>query len=177
MIGELPEEAKAWPRVTEIIRGAGITGGWMPPQRYLDRGTKVHTACHYDDEGDLVDEDLDPQLRGYVLAWRRFRQDHSVRVMAIEQAVWHPGLRYRGRLDRLLEADFVPGRILGDIKTGDPADWHGVQLAAYQACLEGEWTRLGIYLKSNGTYRMKAYTDPRDWDRFAWAREQHNRAA
>ena len=178
MIGEnYPDDVNPWPRVSAIIRGGGLTSGFMPDEFYLDRGQKVHAACEFLDEGDLNRDDLDPALAGYVRAWERFKDYYGVKVIAIEQRVWNPEHRYKGRLDRLVDATF--GKAVLDLKCGGPMAGYGSQLAAYQNCLENPegWLRVGAHLFPDGRFKISGYpkageSDILDWERFLGALEQ-----
>ena len=69
-------------------------------------------------------------------------------------------LGIRGRIDRVCRKIFTgPGII--DFKFGAEQAWHGEQLSFYnRLCPVG--ARYTVYFRSNGTYRIKQHTDPRD---------------
>lgn len=150
-----------WPSVTTIIREAGLcdTTGWN--EFVATRGTHVHEACRLVDCGDLDDEVLDPRLRGYVAAWRKFAEAAQWKPERAEVVVASSAGRYAGTLDRIGEAGGK--RLMLDIKTGSPQPWHGIQLAAYMQC-DGMYImpRMGVYLRADGTYSTKSYKDIND---------------
>ena len=118
-------------RVTEAIKIAGLMGdsaNFFTPEGAA-RGTAVHAACEFDDDGDLDDDALDPSLSGYVESWRAFRGETGLEIIGNELEVNHEPLGYVGHLDRLVKwNDKV--HVL-DIKTGSDQRWHAIQLAAY----------------------------------------------
>lgn len=162
------------PSVTQVIAPLHSFVG-VPPDvlaRKAALGTDVHLACELDDTGDLDDAATDPEVMAYVSGWRAFRRDTGAKVLMNEQRLAHPGLRFAGTLDRLVE---VRGGevMLIDLKTAanmTPA--YGVQLAGYQMLLEGvvlddgrtvpSLTRKGLQLRPDGTYRLIGYTNPND---------------
>lgn len=132
-------------------------------------GTAVHLACELDDLNDLDTDALDPALLPYVQGWRKFSADHAVKWELIEDLVYHPALRYAGKLDRYGLVKGEPTVV--DIKsTAQLYPSVGPQLAAYQKAIPGApllTKRLAVQLKPDGTYTAKPYTSPLDWPLFA----------
>ena len=97
-----------------------------------NRGTQVHRATHYLDEGDLDEASVDPAIVPYVRAWEQFKTEKRFIPLLMETLVYHPTYGYAGTFDRIGTADcgreYAP--VLCDIKTGD-ASMAGPQLAAY----------------------------------------------
>lgn len=118
-------------RVTEAIKLAGLMGDsvhFFTPEGAA-RGTAVHAACEFDDEGELDEDSLAPEIAGYVESWRAFRRQTGIEIIGIESEVRHVPMMYVGHLDRLVMwNDKV--HVL-DIKTGSDQRWHAIQLAAY----------------------------------------------
>lgn len=151
--------------VTDTIKRGllGEDGGFFSEAAAL-RGTHVHTATEYDDEGALDFDALDDGLKPYIEAWRRFRRETGVRILASEAVVYHPTLLYAGRIDRLVSFATEPYPLVLDIKSGSPRREHAIQTAAYAAALaamsETETPgRLCVYLRKDGSYRTKFYID------------------
>lgn len=157
------------PGVTTILKP--LTDFSTVPPHVLDAasafGTAVHLACELDDLGTLDEAALDPALKPYLDAWRKFSAEHAVQWDQIEQRVYHPTMRYAGTLDRF-------GRVDGDLTVVDikssvqlyPSV--GPQLAAYANALMHPYAkRMAVQLKTDGTYVAKPYTDPSDWPMFA----------
>ena len=119
------------------------------------RGTNVHLATRYADEGRDVSE---VGFRGYLRAWERFKRDNEFIVMAIERPLYHPTLGYAGTLDRYgLYRGEVPTVV--DIKSGVRQNWHAVQTGGYTELAKVEWEQdyvrgIVVYLGKTGSYRM-----------------------
>lgn len=141
------------PRVTTIIKDAGLMP-WMPEnQAAMDKGSKIHRAIHYWCEGDLDEDDIDPVIAGHL-------ESFKAALSVLEWNVLHSELRiesahgYRGTLDLIL-VDKPGNRILADIKTGQPAAWHAIQVALYTLAYEEQTgdrikKRFSIYTKESG---------------------------
>jgi hypothetical protein len=162
----------AVPSVTTIIRPLAPDFSVIPPdvleaKRLL--GTSVHTACELDDLGELDDESTDPRVMGYVGAWRAFRRDRGVTIVANECRLAHAGLRFAGTLDRVVAEPSGEFWLL-DLKTSaDPVPSYGVQLAGYALLLEvadfavpRSMKRATVHLRGDGTYKLQAFNDPND---------------
>lgn len=147
------------PSVTEILAGVGVIDFDAVPEwcreRGLERGSYVHLATQFFDEGDLDWNTVDPDLRGYVHAYIAFRQDTGFEPHLIEHQGYNPVLRYAGTLDR---AGIMNQRnILLDIKTGTTPKWVCWQTAGYQNM--GIQTlryveRYALELREDGHYRL-----------------------
>jgi hypothetical protein len=144
------------PRVTEILKSAGlINGDWFTDES-RDRGTFIHQATVIDEQGDL-DESFEPtrQYMGYIMAWRKFLAEHKCRWTHIEQRMEHPAFRYSGIPDREGTVDDKPTIV--DIKSGSAAKWHKLQGAAYCAFFPKPhlYQRLVVRLQDDGTYHLE----------------------
>lgn len=133
-------------------------GGAMPwvtkHQYYLDRGRAVHSATQYDDEGDLIYDDLPEYLSGYVDAWRCFCAETEFVPLLIEEKVFSKRYGYAGCLDRV--GIFRGEQVVLDIKSGEIAPATAMQTAAYgKAYKPGKrWRRLAVQLKPDGTFKV-----------------------
>ena len=144
------------------MQSAGIIDyGWLPPddrERLMARGRAVHSATHFDDEGDLDETTLSMDVGGYLEGWRKFRRDAQFVPELIEYAGYISKLGFAGRLDR---TGAIQGRggILADIKTGESLWWVAVQLAAYASFFDhpGAFRRLSVELHADGTYRLQEF--------------------
>jgi hypothetical protein len=115
--------------VTQILDAAGLsTAGkaFYRPEHAL-RGTAVHTACQYDDEGDLGK--CPEELLGYVNAWRKFRAETGFYPTHIELALASQTYQYAGMIDRV--GILNDALTLVDLKSGAFQAWHALQLAGY----------------------------------------------
>ena len=150
--------------VTQVLTLAErIDRTWFTPES-AERGRIVHALTEAFDRGDpLV---IPPGLAGYVEAYASFLAVVRPVYVASEVAATSALLGLGGRIDRVC-ADLFDRPGLLDFKTGDPAPWHGQQLALYNR-LRPTGPRWACYLRANGTYRLRRYTDPAD-DRRAMA--------
>ena len=146
------------PRVTEVLKGAGLIDTQWFTEEGAARGTAVHTACQYLDEGDLDLTTLDPRIEGYVRAYDAWRRDSGVIVGAdwIECPQQDPRGLYRGTPDRILT---TRPRKLIDLKTGSYQAWVALQLAAYVNMLPDpySYSRYALYLSPDGRYSVKEF--------------------
>jgi len=131
----------------------------------LKRGSAVHLAAQYDDEGLLDEGSVGPFITPYLGAYRRFRRESGFEPEFIEQMVYSERYDFAGMLDRIGRLN--ARRILLDIKSGDPEGWHALQLAGYELGAEEclglpGLPRFGLYLRRDGSYRLLPYTSPLD---------------
>lgn len=153
------------PGVTNAMQDAGVVDTTWFTEWARDRGSKVHKITEYYDEGDLAEESVDPALRGYLEAWKRFRREYEFRIEAIELEVYHPTAMYGGTLDRLgiCGKTNVQLKTIVDIKSGPVQRATGLQLTgyadAYQA-MTGDFVHkiMGVQLKQDGTYKITPFT-------------------
>lgn len=183
-----------YPSVTEIIRP--LSADWLAriPADVLERkrafGVAVHKACELDDNDELDDEATDTRVMGCVNAWRAFRRDLSVDVIANEQQLYHQKLCFAGTLDRIATmlpvSDSQKNAVwILDLKTSDePHHSYGVQLSGYSLLMEGFefvchalgdcfsdlWRSLApnqikrgtVHLFDDGTYKLHQFKNPND---------------
>lgn len=144
------------PGVTSILKAVGIIDTAFYSDEGRDRGTAVHLACEYFDQGDLDESSIDPQIAGYLDAYKRFRSLTEWQFEWIEMPIRDRAGKYAGTPDRGLSAR--PRKLI-DIKTGAYQPWHAIQAAAYVNCLEDpfSYSRYGLYLKTNGTFSMREF--------------------
>ena len=151
------------PSVTTIIKACGLIDTTWFNDTATTRGKYVHKATELLDQDDLDEASLDPVIAPYVDAYRRFKQETGFVIDDIEKRVHNATYGYAGTLDRtgIFPNDKI--RSLIDIKTGQPAKWHGVQLAAYALCFGSEvLNRYGLYLSNTGSYKLERFKDRQD---------------
>lgn len=153
------------PGVTNVMREVGAIDTRWSDQEALDRGTAVHIATEFDDQGDLDDDHFRaeyPDWWPYVEAYRKFKREASVEILDIERHVYHAAYQYCGTLDRIARINGY--RSLLDIKTGAKAPWHHVQTAGYMMAWTGFMyvpardRRHSVYLHRDGTYHLDRHT-------------------
>lgn len=154
------------PSVTQVLKAAGVIDDRWYTAEARDKGSAVHKLCERYAQGERQDKhgralaDLP-----YVNAFARWVADYCVWAIATECRVYHKvnGKPYAGTFDLLAEI----GRrgVLVDIKTGAPAKWHAVQLAAYAMARPADKAgkvkdrfinpdRIAVlYLRADGEYR------------------------
>ena len=149
------------PGVTSVLKSVGIIDYSFIPQEILQRaskrGTAVHLALQYLDEGCLDRTSVDVEHRGYIEAYERFVTESGFEPAHIEHRVYHPVYRYAGTLDRtgLLNGTLT----ILDFKTGLVLPGHALQLAAYANCLAAprRFRRIALQLNADATYRVYEY--------------------
>lgn len=168
------------PGVSEILKAAGCIPANMKfiDPWYAERGTLVHEATALWDRGVLEESTVDPEVAGYLEAWKGFRHEvgPGMEIVEVEQRGYHPAYRYAGTKDRVVLWD--GRRCVLDLKTGGPLPHHALQLAAY-AKLSEATHRYGIHLSQNGSWKLQPYEERSDWSVFAgaaaawWWRSNH----
>lgn len=156
------------PSVTTILSfGADLS---RIPQWTSDRGTALHLATEYDDEGDLDEDSVDPLVRPHLEAYRRWKIKAQPQYVVTEYRVWgeHEGLVFGGTIDRVA---YLSGELVViDLKSGQRRPEHGAQLAAYARA----WTQrdgrepdrtMALYLGQDATSREVFFRDE-CWDYF-----------
>ncbi len=156
--------------VSDAIQAAGLKDFSRIAPDVLEharqRGTAVHSACHYLDEGDLDWATVSPEIEPYVRAWERFKKETGVELLGIEKPLFHATLGYAGTPDRVV--NLYPHKGIIDLKTYAPDAVTGIQLAGYsylefgpQPTLDAP-KRWGLWLKDDGKYSLKTYEDRGD---------------
>jgi hypothetical protein len=159
--------------VNEILLGAGLIDDQWFTEASRYRGSVVHALCQFDNEGDLDETWIDEQenaldLRGYLQAHRRFKEETGFVATCSEEQVYNPSLHYCGTLDERGPLNGKP--CLADIKSGVVSRITRYQTVAYLGTFPDpwNWTRLAVGLKPDGNYNLKVY-GPRDY-RADWAK-------
>lgn len=148
-------------------------------QRASERGTAVHKVTEFDDAGTLDYGSLDDNLIGYLMGWHRFKDEMRPEILDAEVPGYHPQLLYAGTRDRRLIIHGLrkPRVAILDIKSSYMLmPTTGPQTAAYLEIFnsgaakdERAEHRYGLKLKPDGTYELKEYKDPGDWNTFVSA--------
>lgn len=159
-------EARQLISSTQILHRAGIVDDRFYTEYGRDRGSLVHTTLEYEDRGELDEATLDPRLRPYLDAYRQFKHEAGVEAWdGIELRLADLTKGYAGTIDRLGAFGLL------DFKSGTPEPWIRLQLALYAMLAEANGLipsarrvkRWGLFLRSDGTYRLEPYTDPQDF--------------
>jgi hypothetical protein len=140
------------PSVTQVLKTAGIIDDRFYTVTARDRGTAAHALCEQYARGKNTDT-TSPYLNSFALWKERSGAD----ILSAEAVIDHriDGFRYCGRYDLLA---LINGRrVLVDIKTGYPASWHRIQMAAYALAVKPALCMV-LYIKPEGVYRERYIT-------------------
>lgn len=163
---------KVYDSVTQVIKIAGLGADFsmVPPDRLewaCQRGTFVHLATQYYDEGRLDMKSVHPALQGYVEAYIRFRSEKPITVIATERRMVNVPFALAGTPDLICWMNGV--RCVIDKKTSQ--NMHksmGLQTAGYMLLWNWEHTdkiierRYGLRLEKTGRYKLVPHEDPED---------------
>ena len=153
---------------TAYLKLAGYCHPYHGDGQAALKGRRVHEATVLLDHRRLAVASLDPRLVGYVHAYGRFQEEQRfVPDLAWrERPCFHPIYRYGGTPDapgRLGEAEM---RVIVELKTGVPEQWHWLQVGGGYAPMVGAQDAayltaksLLVYLAEDGSYRMEWVTD------------------
>lgn len=97
-----------------------------------NRGTDMHELTASLERGDIQIVDVPPKYKQAAAAWMEFVKTARWKPIAIEEKF--VTAQYAGTIDRIYETS--KGLLLCDMKTGAPAKWHEIQLAAYSHAVE-----------------------------------------
>jgi hypothetical protein len=147
----------AVPGVSHILDESGAKPASRIPRRIMekamDRGSAVHRACHLDVIGELDETGLREDVKPYLTAFRKWRNDEKPVIVASEVPMYDPIHDICGTADLILKNKYED---ICDIKSGEWAAWHIFQLAGYGIIRYGkDWLRhglAGLYLTKRATY-------------------------
>lgn len=159
--------------VTQALSLSGIVDGGVFPPGAAERGTAVHLACQFDDEGSLDEETVAENIRPYLEGWRRFRAESNFRHIpgGIEQRVYS-ALGFAGTIDRIGTFGEGPLWII-DIKSGVKHRSWPIQTAAYSLAYcemnglaSATVMRATVQVTRDATYQLIPYRATRDFNVF-----------
>lgn len=162
------------PSVTQVLEPLinydGVPNGIL--QHAADRGTAVHLATEFWDDGDLDEESIDPEVLPYVQAWQRFRAESGFEVLRSEVRVYSERHRYAGTVDCI---GTLRGRLIM-VEKKTTAVLHpatAIQVSAYyraynEAAPKVERVRAACsaWLRRDGTYRFDVHDVGDHWAAF-----------
>jgi hypothetical protein len=153
------------PSFTQCLVVSGLVDTTWFTEYGRQRGSSVHTATHYFDEGDLNPDYLDGEQTGYLEAWDKVSRDYGFKWFAIEKPVYSIPLQVAGIPDRVGMWNRDIHGVVVEIKTGELYPVTGVQLSLQQACIDPQPRhRIGVRLYNNGRYELKEFKNYHDWD-------------
>lgn len=162
--------ATAW-SVTRALQTHWPMPTYIAPEA-LERGSCVHAlTARIDSALDAAPRPDTPDIEGWVSAYRRFLTDLTPQFTGVEEPVESVDLDCHGIIDRI--GCFDDGRrFVLDIKTGAKRPADAIQCAAYVSLLvPGEYDsvdRYGLYIRKDGSYRLRQYTN--QYDFVTWLR-------
>lgn len=142
--------------VTAAIKEAGLCGAGYYTDAARDRGTAVHLACQYYDEGTLDPDTVSDEIRPYLDAYVAFKVALNPEYSAIESFLFEPLRGYCGTADRVTRKPYLG---VWDIKSGSAEPWHALQTAAYLSMLMEpmRYRRFSVYLSQDATYKVQEH--------------------
>lgn len=161
------------PGITSRLKVVGYLDERVYRPGSAERGTAVHLATQFADEGDLAEDSVAPQIRGYVRGWQSFLTETCfVRTEPPELLVCSPTLGYATKIDRI---GILNGKtVVINIKTSaSPEVWWPLQLAG-EALAYSEWlgvplhrlNRMDVRLRPDGDFAIDTHSDRHDYDDF-----------
>jgi CRISPR/Cas system-associated exonuclease Cas4 (RecB family) len=149
------------PSVTSIIKGAGLSPDYSMikgASSAAEYGKRVHKTIEiYLTKREEVYEDI--FIQNALNRFKKFEEEFFYVPIECEKIV--SGSDYAGTVDLIGEiGKRFKKKVIVDIKTGSPANWHVVQLSAYRAAYKRE-TGLeldcyALYISSDG-YKVKPF--------------------
>lgn len=153
------------PRVSDVLRVAGVTSEYTCDPWYAQRGTNVHKATELFDKDILDFNTVGKEEEPFFKGWLKFRAEISFEIIEIEFPFVNEHLGYRTHgIDRIINID---GKIaLIDLKCSKTFPSHiGQQTMAYKLGYEYvkfienkevlNLDRYGLLLPGNGHYSFK----------------------
>ncbi len=163
---EYKVDGKVYPSVTQVLKDTGLIDASWYAEGGAVRGTLIHELCEMLDTGTpfpafVFDNEIDDYVLGCLKAYDDFKKIAKPKWKEIELHWFNPTLQCAGTPDRIgvlwPKSKQEEGTIL-DIKTGQPQEWHHIQMAGYMKItgLNKSTAYLSniLYLKPNGKWRM-----------------------
>ncbi|MBU1067583.1 hypothetical protein KKE60_07325 [Patescibacteria group bacterium] len=152
--------------VTQAL--AILNDRWKVDPFYLERGSLIDLACEYYDIGELDEDSVDPQIKGYFEGYKKFIIETKFKVVYPKPRegqikLYHPEYFYAGKPD-------VIGILNGDLdlidrKSGAKAIVNQLQGAAYwELCRVNNIPIkkvFDLYLKDDGNYSLVEVENPK----------------
>jgi len=162
------------PGVTTILQAAGLYDNSFFTEESRNRGTYVHKACLYHLQGDLHEDTIPDEYRGYIEAFKRFmaEADCKPHLDRCEVPLFSEILCYGGTPDMPCFLNHADSLV--DLKSGAETPVTGIQLSGYMTLLGYPAKRYGLYLKADGKYKLIPYTDRNDFKIFNAALTLYN---
>jgi hypothetical protein len=165
-----------WPSTTQLLRHFGLMRDYSEfgSDDALERGRKVHAACHLLAEHEPLDpidatpgewEARNPECTPYIDAYRAFLMDHRVKLLECEREYRSHTHRFISHPDQIVLLDNF-GMVDLELKSGSMPKCCPLQTAGQVLAMSKPMRRFGLLLQSNGGYKLYPHEDFRDYDRF-----------
>ena len=152
------------PSITQVLKAEGFINIRNVKPEDLQRGGYVHLMTHYYDTVGLDEDSIDPELRGYLDGYKKFKEDTGFRVNLSEEPMYHAHHRFAGTPDKNGEMRGKPSII--EEKTGAIMPYTAIQTAAQELLWNanggpelGTVNRYGLRLFPNGKYKLESFKD------------------
>lgn len=129
-----------------------------------ERGTAIHKMCELHDLGKADQFDMDPNLQGYLDAWKKFCWDYGFGALLTEVPMYHPVYQFGGTPDVAGYSDKLKCKVIVERKAvREISDTVGFQLAGQDLLVKAnhegfEFTKtLVVQLMDDSKYRAKEY--------------------
>ena len=149
------------PSVTEILLDMGLIDSTWFTEEGRNRGKLVHRIIHWHILGELDEDSIDPDLRGYFDAFLNFQNDSKLEIESAERPLFHETYRFAGTPD-------IIGCLNGhnaviDIKSGAVSGWVALQLSGYEILANHpSIERFSLQLFPGGKYKLTHHKDRQD---------------
>lgn len=155
------------PSITQMLESAGWTDSRWFTEESCQRGTQVHSLTADYDLGALDVGSCVSRYRGYLLSHVAAMGVVKPDILAVEEPAIS-SLGFGGRPDRVIRAWGIVSILEG--KSGGPEKAHSVQTALQSILVASTYhlppealSRLCLYWKPTGKYKLEEHTDPRDF--------------
>ncbi len=165
------DTGEVFPHITEMLERTGWIDDRWYSEESSDRGTAIHKLAAEFDLGTLRVTPQEPKtiFRGYLLAHVKAMAIARPKMLAVEEPLVHPTLRFGGRPDR--DVFVYDLRAVWELKSGAAERAHQVQ-TALQAILIAPFAQLPPeavarfveYVKDKGKFKVEHHVDRRDFD-------------
>lgn len=150
-----------YPHVTRILADAGLVDTTWFKEYDLARGSALHKAAEYLDQGDLDWNSVGAPVMGRLRSYQKFLDEVRPEILSIEEHVVNEAFQYQGTLDRRVRINGTEGVL--DLKGPSRAPWQALQVAMYAACFPRPLYRWTLHL-SDERYTLDQHSNRRDWD-------------
>ena len=150
------------PRVTSILKDAGLVDTRWFTEYAREKGTQTHRAAQFIDRGGVNWATMDPGVFPRAVQYQRFLDEVNPMIHAIERPVVNVVMGYRGTLDRIVAINGRMGVL--DIKGPGRFIWHPIQLSLYQHALTSMFPCRWTLHLSDKDYRLVEHRGRHDWE-------------